>query len=412
MSKAKPFCISKAQVFAAYKKVRKRRSAAGVDGQSWSDFEVDLKNNLYKIWNRMSSGSYFPPPVKSLAIPKKLGGERVLGIPTVSDRIAQAVVKDVLEPLCEPIFHSDSFGFRPGKSAHDAVALAQQRCWKNSWVVDLDIKGFFDHLDHELLLKAVRHRTECPWVLLYVERWLGAGVVSVEGKWQERLEGTPQGGVISPLLANLFLHFAFDAWMERNHPGVRFERYADDIIVHCQSLQRAKYLHDAIAMRLAECKLELHPEKTKIVFCPNFIDRKQDGYPESFDFLGFTFRQRSAKGPRGTLFDGFLAGISRTSQKNISARIRHWRIGRSSDLSLERISRMYNPTWRGWVNYYGKFQPQAMSSIHQQWNYVLSKWAQRKYKRFQEHVGVAGRWIYKVRRRDPELFAIWALFHS
>jgi RNA-directed DNA polymerase len=410
VSEAKPFCISKHQVMRAYQKVKANKGSAGVDGQSILDFERDLKNNLYKIWNRMSSGTYFPPSVKTVLIPKKDGGERKLGIPTVADRVAQMVVKMELEPFVEPIFHPDSYGYRPGKSAHDAVATAQSRCWKNSWVIDLDIKGFFDNLDHKMMMKAVRHHTKCQWMLLYIERWIKVGAISVDGLVESRSQGTPQGGVISPLLANLFLHYAFDAWVQRNYPDVSFERYADDIIVHCKTLTQAHRMKDAIARRLSQCKLELHPVKTKIVFCKNFKLRKQDGYPEKFDFLGFTFRQRSAKGPTGNIFDGFLAGISQSSRKKIGDRIRHWRIGNSSDLSLQDMSEMYNPTLRGCVNYYGKFYPQALKSIYYQWNYVLLKWARRKYKRFRGYHGAAGDWIYQTSRRDPKLFAIWEHF--
>mgnify|MGYP001565008091 FL=1 len=228
MTEAKPFSISKWDVWQAYKRVKANRGAAGVDRQSLAEFEEDRENNLYKIWNRMSSGSYFPSPVRVVEIPKASGGKRPLGIPTVADRIAQTVARMYLEPLVEGIFHENSYGYRPGRSALDAVSMARKRCWRKDWVVDLDIKGFFDNLDHALILRAVRHHTDCSWLLLYVERWLKAPAERADGTREDREKGTPQGGVISPLLANLFMHYAFDHWLERHQPDIQFERYADD----------------------------------------------------------------------------------------------------------------------------------------------------------------------------------------
>jgi len=309
MAEAKPYTISKQVVWEAYQKVKANQGAAGVDGQSIEAFETDLKNNLYKIWNRMSSGSYFPPPVRLVEIPKASGGLRPLGIPTVADRVAQMVVKMHLEPLVEPCFHDDSYGYRPGRSALDAVATARQRCWRSDWVIDLDIKGFFDNLDHDLVMKAVRHHDKTPWVLLYIERWLKAPVQRQDGSQQERTKGSPQGAVVSPLLANLFLHHAFDDWMRRNHPSIQFERYADDVIVHAKSKAQAEQLLEAIRARLAECGLELHPEKTKFVYCQD-SDRKGQHEHIKFDFLGYTFRPRRAKNYRGKPFVSFLPGVS------------------------------------------------------------------------------------------------------
>ncbi len=230
LDKAKPFSISKREVWEAFKRVKVNQGGAGVDGQTIAEFEGDLSNNLYKLWNRMSSGSYFPPPVRRVEIPKGDGGNRPLGIPTVSDRVAQMVVKRYLEPKLEEHFHEDSYGYRPLKSAIEAVGVARERCWRNDWVLDLDIKGFFDNIDHDLLMSAVQRHTDCKWVLLYLERWLKAPVQLADGRLVEREKGTPQGGVISPLLANLFLHYAFDEWMRRKCPSIRFERYADDMI--------------------------------------------------------------------------------------------------------------------------------------------------------------------------------------
>ncbi|EJM2521986.1 group II intron reverse transcriptase/maturase, partial [Salmonella enterica] len=267
MDRAKPFSISKTIVWEAYKRVKANAGAAGVDRQSIEAFEKDLTGNLYKLWNRMASGSYFPPPVRRVDIPKSGGGTRSLGIPTVTDRIAQMVAKLVLEPEVEPCFHPDSYGYRPERSAIDAVGVARQRCWRYDWVVDMDIRAFFDSMDHDLLMRAVRKHTSCQWVLLYIERWLKAPVQLPDGTVHPRDRGTPQGGVISPLLANLFLHYAFDLWMQRNHPDKPFERYADDVIVHCRSLGASRSLMREIDQRLSECGLTLHPEKTKVVYC-------------------------------------------------------------------------------------------------------------------------------------------------
>jgi RNA-directed DNA polymerase len=203
LKQAKSFDISKQVVWEAYQRVKANRGSAGVDAQSIQDFEVDLKDNLYKLWNRMASGSYFPPPVRRVEIPKKDGGLRPLGIPTVSDRIAQMVVKMMFEPEVEPYFHPDSYGYRPGKSAIQAVGMVRGRCWRYNWVVDLDIRGFFDNMDHDLLMRAVRKHTDCKWIRLYIERWLKAPVQMGDGSLVNRDKGTPKGGVISPLLVEV-----------------------------------------------------------------------------------------------------------------------------------------------------------------------------------------------------------------
>jgi RNA-directed DNA polymerase len=294
MSEAKPFCISKKEVWEAYKRVKENKGAAGVDEQSMEDFEKKLKKNLYKIWNRMSSGSYFPPPVRTVKIPKKNGGERKLGIPTGADRIAQQVVKARLEPEVEPLFHADSYGYRPGKSALDAVGQARERCWRYDWVLDLDIKGFFDNLSQDLLLRAVKKHAPEQWIILYIERWLKAPMQEEDGWLVAREKGTPQGGVASPLRANLFLHYALDRWRAAHYPHVSFERYADDVIVHCKTEKEAQEMRKAIAERLQTCGLELHPEKTKIVYCKD--DFRKGKYPnEKFDFLGSTFSAEAIK---------------------------------------------------------------------------------------------------------------------
>ncbi len=290
--KAMSFEISKEMVWAAFKAVKANKGAPGAEGQSIEDFEEDLGNNLYRIWNRLCSGAYFPPPVLRVEIPKRDGGKRQLGIPTVGDRVAQAVIKMYLEPIVERTFHPDSYGYRPGRSAHQAVEQARRRCWKHDWVLDLDIRSFFDSIDHALMMRAVKRFTNCRWVLLYVERWLKADVQLACGRVERRHRGTPQGGVVSPVLANMFLHLAFDQWMAENFAGVPFERYADDIVVHCRSKVQAEFMRDQIDQRVQQCGLQLHPQKTRVVSCRL---NKPSSAAKSFDFLGFTFQPRVAK---------------------------------------------------------------------------------------------------------------------
>jgi RNA-directed DNA polymerase len=407
MSEAKPYCISKREVWEAYKKVKANQGAAGVDAQSITDFEKRLKDNLYKIWNRMSSGSYFPPPVRTVKIPKAGGGERKLGIPTVSDRIAQMVVKTRLEPEVDPLFHPDSYGYRPGKSALEAVGQARQRCWRYDWVIDLDIKGFFDNIDHDLLMRAVKKHAKDKWVVLYIERWLKAPAQD-EGRLTEREKGTPQGGVISPLLANLFLHFAFDLWMRREYPDLLFERYADDAIVHCRMEAEAEEVRAAIAARMQECRLELHPEKTKIVYCKDG-DRRGNHPNGKFDFLGYTFRPRRSKNWKGKYFINFSPAVSDKAGKAIRAVIRSWRLHLRSDKAIEDLSRMFNPIIRGWLQYYGQYYRSALYPIMRQLDRSLARWAYRKYKKLRGHLRRATHWITRISRRDPRLFAHWQM---
>lgn len=410
MTKAKPYAIPKQIVWDAYKKVKANRGAAGVDGQSLAAFEKDLKNNLYKLWNRMSSGSYFPPPVRLVEIPKGTTGQtRPLGIPTVSDRIAQMVVKLMLEPDVEPHFHDDSYGYRPGKSALDAVGVTRQRCWRRNWVIDLDIKGFFDNLRWDLVLRALQHHTDVPWILLYVERWLRAPVQHEDGRLEERTKGSPQGSVISPLLSNLFMHYAFDEWLRRNHPPIQFARYADDAVVHARSQHEAETLLAALRERLAECGLELHPEKTKIVYCKD-DDRRGEYEHTSFDFLGYTFRPRRAKNRKGKLFISFLPGVSNKAAKSIRATIRSWRLGATrSNQRLEEIAKFVNPFVRGWVNYYGRFYKSALTPVLRELERSLAYWVRRKFKRFARHARRAVHWLGQVARREPNLFVLWQI---
>ena len=413
MSEAKPYSIPKNQVVEAWRLVKANRGGGGVDEETLAIFEKDLKNNLYKVWNRMSSGSYFPPPVKRVEIPKGDGRMRKLGIPTVADRVAQAVAKQVLEPLVEPIFHPDSDGYRPGRSAVDAVAKARKRCWRFDWVIDLDIKGFFDNLRHDLILKAVRHHTDpnpdLKWVPLYVERWLTAPVQLADGTLEERSAGSPQGGVISPLLANLFMHYAFDAWMGREFPNVPFGRYADDAVIHCVSLAQAKFVLEAVRRRLKDKGLELHPEKTKIVYCKD-DRRKGDHDHQSFDFLSYTFRARSVKTREGTLRVGFVPAISDKAKKGIRDEVRDWRlVATKNNRSLEEIAKFINPIVRGWVNYYGHFYRSECLATLNYLNLVLARWARRKYKRFHRNWTAAYRWLMGIAARQRTLFHHWTL---
>lgn len=406
MRTAKSYEIPKRLVWEAYKRVKANGGAAGVDEQSLLEFDGELGNNLYRIWNRMSSGSYIPPPVKAVAIPKKSGGERTLGVPTVSDRIAQTVVKLVLEPQLEPHFHADSYGYRPGKSAHQAIEVTRKRCWWHDWVLEFDIRGLFDNIDHGLLMKAVRHHTDCKWVLLYIERWLTAPMQNEDGTLSRRDRGTPQGGVISPLLANLFLHYAFDRWMAAHFPKVPFCRYADDGLIHCRSQGQAQFLRQRLADRLKECGLELHPDKTKVVYCRD-IHRQKEYETIQFDFLGYTFRPRRSKDRYGRVFVNFTPAISRAATKAIRQEIRGWRVQLKSDKSIEDLSRMFAPVIRGWINYYCRFYPSAFKPVADRLNMALTCWAMRKFNRLRGHKRRARHWIGRVAHRQPGLFPHW-----
>jgi RNA-directed DNA polymerase len=407
MTENKPFCISKWAVLRAWHKVRANRGAAGVDDVSIDQFEHKLKNNLYKIWNRMSSGTYFPPPVRRVMIPKADGRERPLGIPTVGDRVAQMVVKMELEPKVEHLFHPDSYGYRPKKSALDAVGTCRQRCWRYDWVVDLDIKGFFDNIDHPLMMHAVRKHTDCKWVLMYIERWLKAPAETEDGTRITRDRGTPQGGVISPLLANIYLHHVFDEWMKREHPNCPFERYADDIVIHCRTEADAKAVKAAVEARLLRCKLEAHPDKTRLVYCRDSFRRK-DHDNIQFDFLGYTFRPRSSKGRNG-FFTGFLPAISGKARQTITAEIRSWKLQKWSDRQLTDLARAINPKLQGWINYYGRFYRSALQRTFSGINSRLVRWARRTYKRLRTHSRQARLWLRRLSREQPRLFAHWQL---
>ncbi len=406
MTGAKPFDIPKREVWEAFKHVKANQGAAGVDGQSIQDFEARLADNLYKLWNRLSSGSYMPPPVRRVDIPKANGGTRPLGIPTVADRIAQEVVRRRLEPLVEPLFHADSYGYRPGRSAIDAIRTARRRCWRYDWVLDLDIKGFFDSIDWALLLKAVRKHADCPWVLLYIERWLKAPAMLEDGSLVPRQRGTPQGGVISPLLANLFLHYAFDLWLGRAFPGVPFERYADDIICHCRSEREALTVLRAIDRRFADCGLVLHPEKTRVVYCKD-TNRKGEAAVIQFDFLGYRFRPRLTTWRGWLLAASYLPAVSPEALKAIGQTIRRWSLHTRSDKALADLARMVNPSIRGWINYYSHFYKSALYPTLRRIDAFLIRWARRKFKRLRRRPRGARTWLARVMRASPDLFAHW-----
>jgi RNA-directed DNA polymerase len=411
----KAFDIPKGLIWKAYLKVKANKGAAGVDGQSLTDFEQDLKDNLFKIWNRMSSGSYFPPPVKAVQIPKAGGtGVRVLGVPTVADRIAQTAVAMLVEPLVEPVFHPDSYGYRPGRSALDAVATCRKRCWGRAWVIDLDIQAFFDTVPHEPILRALEHHLiDHParaWVLLYVRRWLTAPLQQSDGSRTGRDRGTPQGSAISPLLSNLFMHYAFDAWLQREQPEIGFERYCDDVIVHCVSEQQAKYIRNVIAARLWRFGLKLHPDKTKIVYCwQNGRDQKPTQWAAiEFTFLGYTFRPRYERDKDGGWGTGFLPAVSKAAMKAMAAVIRAWNLGRATNLTLGGVATYVNRVVAGWINYYGRFyKSRLIAFLQERLNPHLIRWAQRKFKHLHRSPAKARKRLARIAEQYPHLFVHW-----
>jgi RNA-directed DNA polymerase len=406
---SKPFLIDKRQVYEAYLEVRSKEGAGGVDGVTIEQFEKDLKGNLYKIWNRMSSGAYFPPPVRAVTIPKKNGGQRILGVPTVADRVAQTVVKQMIEPDLDKVFLADSYGYRPDKSALDAVGVTRERCWKYDWVLEFDIKGLFDNIDHSLLMRAVRKHVTCPWALLYIERWLTAPMLREDGTLIERARGTPQGGVVSPVLANLFLHYTFDLWMARTFPHLRWCRYADDGLVHCRTEKEARAVWIALNSRMAECCLELHPTKTKIVYCR---DGRRKGKFENvaFDFLGYGFRPRSVKGPASQrMFCGYTPAVSKPALNAMRSKIRSMTLRKRTEVTLDDIARELNPITRGWIAYYGRYTRSALYPLVRYIDQTLAVWIKRKYKRFHRRLGQAREFLTKIERESPRLFVHWQL---
>jgi RNA-directed DNA polymerase len=406
-SAGRSFEISKREVWEAWEKVRANKGAPGVDGCSIEDFEADLKSNLYKVWNRMSSGSYFPPPVLAVEIPKPHGGgTRMLGVPTVGDRVAQTVVARRLEAKVELIFHPDSYGYRPGRSALDAVAACRQRCWKSDWVIDLDIQKFFDSVPWDLIVKAVTAHTDQPWVILYVKRWLQAPLRMPDGTLQQRDRGTPQGSAVSPVLANLFLHYGFDAWMARNFPGIPFERYVDDAVVHCVSKAQAQFVAKAIGERMQQVGLRLHPDKTRIVYCQDGTRRGSHEHT-SFTFLGFGFRQRKARNKKGQHFSAFLPAISKDAMNRLSAELRSWRLHNRTGHTFGDLARRINPIVRGWMQYYGVFHRSAMYPLLARINAYLVRWIRNKYKRLRPVKKAIECW-QGITARYPRMLAHWA----
>jgi len=407
-STTKPIVIAKRAVWEAYQQVKANRGAAGIDEETIAMLEQNLSRNLYKLWNRMSSGSYFPPPVKQVEIPKAKGGTRKLGIPTVSDRIAQTLVKHIMEPVLERIFHPDSYGYRPGRSAKQAIASTRMRCWKYDWVVEFDIKAAFDQIDHGLLLKAVRTHIKERWILLYLERWLTAPFETAEGEQLPRQRGTPQGGVVSPILMNLFMHYTFDLWMARKYPQCRFCRYADDAVVHCHSQKQAREVMRSIASRLAECGLTMHPEKSKIVYCKD--SNRRQAYPHVyFTFLGFTFRPRKALSKTRRIFTSFLPATSAEALKRMRRAVRGWKLNRQTHVELAALAKLYNPIVQGWWNYYGAFYPTAMLSLYRHIDRALARWARRKYKALTGRQGASMQWLRKVKDANPQMFHHWGV---
>jgi len=402
----KPFDISKQEVFDAWVKVKGNQGAPGVDEQSLAAFEADRSNNLYKIWNRMSSGTYFPPPVRAVEIPKAGGGTRILGVPTVADRVAQTVAAARLEAKVEPIFHPDSYGYRPGRSALDAVGACRRRCWKYDWVIDLDIRKFFDSVRWDLVVKAVEAHTEDRWVVLYVKRWLAAAVAMPDGSLLERDRGTPQGSAISPVLANLFMHYAFDAWLAREFPGTAFERYADDAVIHCGNRWQAERVLAALRERMAEVGLELHPDKTKIVYCKDQL-RRGDHEHTSFTFLGFTFRPREARRKNGEKFTAFLPAVSKQALKRMGRQVRAWRLHRRTGSSDADLARLVNPVVRGWMAYYGAFYRTALYPVLYRINNYLLRWIMKKCKKLATW-RKAIKSLADAAHKHPRYFAHWA----
>ena len=379
----------------------------GIDEVSMVEIAANPRKYLYPLWNRLASGSYFPPPVKAVPIPKGNGKERMLGIPTILDRVAQEVIRKELEKIVEPKFHPSSFGYRPGKSAHQAVEQCAEHCWRRWYVVDLDIQGFFDNIDHAQMMEILRKHTSQKQILLYCERWLKAPVQSQDGELQVRGKGTPQGGVISPLLANLYLHEAFDQWLSETQPRIVFERYADDIVIHTRSIEQSNFILDKLKARLKQYSLEVHPEKTKIVYCyqPVRFNKEAKNLPVSFDFLGFTFKPRLCAKSNGEVFWGYRPAISKKSETRITGELRRLAIQNWVMYDIQELAKELSPKIRGWLYYYGKFRPSEMDRIFRQLNIRIAKWARRKYK-LRTYAKSYG-WLKRMMKYYPNTFVHW-----
>ena len=411
-TKSRTVPITKQMVKEAYLKVKSNQGSAGVDKESLSMFQTDLLPNLYKLWNRLSSGSYFPKPVREVTIPKANGSNRILGIPTVSDRIAQQVIKAYIEPRVEATFHENSYGYRPLKSAHQAVEAVRKNVRQYAWAIDMDIKSFFDEVNHELLLKALDCHVEEKWVKMYIKRWLECPsqtqdetLIPKDGK------GTPQGGVISPLLSNLYLHYVLDKWLSKHYPQIAFVRYADDIVIHCNNEKEAQQLLEAIRNRLQECKLRLNEEKTKLVYCQDYRREKKD-YRKKFDFLGFTFKPQSTASNRGGMFLGYDCSISQAAQTRIVTGWKKLNLHRQSALTLQEIATMTNPQMRGIIRYYGKYKEWALQKLIRHFHFRLAKWVLKKYKRLQGRYSRAYKWIKEIKVSYPTMFYHWTIFNN
>ena len=407
MAEAKPFIIDKWTVHKAFKKVKENRGSAGIDNIDIKAYEKKLTMNLYKLWNRMSSGTYFPKPVKLVEIPKPNGGTRPLGIPTVEDRVAQMVVVMYINERLEAVFHEDSYAYRPNRSTSNAIAVARERCFRYSWVLDMDISKFFDTIDHELLMKAVRKHVSEKWILLYIERWLKVPYQTKDGKTIERDKGVPQGSVIGPVLANLFLTYVFDLWMKKHYSNVPFERYADDTICHCWTRQQAEELKATLIKRFEECKLKLNEEKTKIVYCKD-SNRRCNNAETSFDFLGFTFRGRGARNSKThQVFTAFLPAMSKKSFERKKEEIRSWKYLRNYHLDIEDLSVEMEDSVRGWISYYTKWGKTEFYKLMNFLNERLVQWARKKYKHLKRQYILAKEWLVQLSETKKYLFYHW-----
>jgi group II intron reverse transcriptase/maturase len=410
-SQGKSYGIPKRLVWDAWLKVKENGGAAGADGVTIGQYEENLKGNLYKLWNRMASGSYFPGPVRAVEIPKK-GGTRVLGIPSVADRVAQTVAVLALEPDVEKVFHDDSYGYRPGRSPVDAVRVCRERCWRRDWVVDLDVRAFFDSVPWDLMLRALARHTDQKWILMYVERWLKAPMLQADGVLARRTKGTPQGGPVSPLIANVFLHYGFDVWIAREFPGVLFERFADDVVVHCVTERQARQVREAIGHRLASIGLELHPDKTRIVYCKD--SNRPLAYDQvSFTFCGYTFRPRKAYNKtEEKAYTSFLPAAGPGKLTEMRRKVSSWRIDRRTTSNLRDLAGPVNQVVRGWLSYFTAFYPTAVIPVCRHLDTWIMRWARKKYKRLERSRRRTHEWLQGVRLIAPGLFAHWRLRYA